>query len=59
VIGREAFGLARLAAIEKLHQRAAEVLRSDNRAESRACRQPTAQARASEPATGTAPAPRW
>ena len=36
VIGREAFGLARLAAIEKLHQRAAEVLRSDDRAESRA-----------------------
>jgi putative membrane protein len=36
VIGREAFGLARLAAIEKLHQRAIEVLRSDDRAESRA-----------------------
>src|ERR1044072_519065 len=36
VIGREAFGLARLAAIEKLHQRAIEVLRSDHRAESRA-----------------------
>jgi putative membrane protein len=36
VIGREAFGLARLAAIEKLHQRATEVLRSDDRAESRA-----------------------
>src|SRR5207245_9794463 len=35
VIGREAFGLARLAAIEKLHQRAIEVLRSDDRAESR------------------------
>ena len=36
VIGREAFGLARLAAIEKLHARAAEVLRSDDRTESRA-----------------------
>jgi putative membrane protein len=36
VIGREAFGLARLAAIEKLHQRATEALRSDDRAESRA-----------------------
>src|SRR2546430_9067833 len=36
VIGREAFGLARLAAIEKLHQRATDVLRSDDRTESRA-----------------------
>jgi putative membrane protein len=36
VIAREAFGLARLAAIEKLHQRAAAVLLSDDRAESRA-----------------------
>jgi putative membrane protein len=36
VIGREAFGLARLATIEKLHQRAAAVLASDDRAESRA-----------------------
>ena len=36
VIAREAFGLARLAAIEKLHLRAAEVLRSDDRAASRA-----------------------
>ncbi|WGR70382.1 MULTISPECIES: TIGR01620 family protein [unclassified Bradyrhizobium] len=36
VIGREAFGLARLAAIEKLHQRAAAVLASDDRSESRA-----------------------
>ena len=35
VIGREIFGLARLAAIEKLHQRAIEVLRSDDRAASR------------------------
>ncbi|KYK47905.1 hypothetical protein A1D31_28515 [Bradyrhizobium liaoningense] len=35
VIGREAFGLARLATIEKLHQRAADVLASDDRAESR------------------------
>jgi len=35
VVGREALGLARLAAIEKLHQRAAEVLLSDDRAESR------------------------
>ena len=36
VIAREAFGLARLATIEKLHLRAAEVLRSDDRAASRA-----------------------
>lgn len=36
VIGREAFGLARLATIEKLHLRAAEVLLSDDRAASRA-----------------------
>jgi putative membrane protein len=36
VIGREIFGLARLATIEKLHQRASEVLASDDRAASRA-----------------------
>ena len=36
VIGREAFGLARLGTIEKLHRRAAEVLASDDRAASRA-----------------------
>jgi putative membrane protein len=36
VVAREAFGLARLAAIEKLHLRAADVLISDDRAESRA-----------------------
>ena len=36
VIGREAFGLMRLAAIEKLHLRAADVLLSDDRASSRA-----------------------
>ena len=36
VVAREAFGLARLAAIEKLHARAAEVLASDDRGESRA-----------------------
>lgn len=36
VIAREAFGLARLAAIEKLHLRAAEVLLSDDRGASRA-----------------------
>jgi putative membrane protein len=36
VVGREAFGLARLATIEKLHQRAAAVLASDDRKESRA-----------------------
>jgi putative membrane protein len=36
VIGREAFGLMRLAAIEKLHLRAAAVLLSDDRATSRA-----------------------
>ena len=35
VIAREAFGLARLATIEKLHRRAAEVLLSDDRAASR------------------------
>src|SRR5947209_978610 len=35
VIAREAFGLARLAAIEQLHLRAAEVLASDDRAASR------------------------
>src|SRR5665213_3264021 len=35
VIGREAFGLARLATIEKLHLRAAEVLLTDDRAASR------------------------
>jgi putative membrane protein len=35
VVAREAFGLARLAAIEKLHARAAAVLASDDRAESR------------------------
>jgi putative membrane protein len=36
VIAREAFGLARLATIEKLHLRAADVLVSDDRAASRA-----------------------
>jgi len=35
VIGREAFGLARLGTIENLHRRAAEVLASDDRAASR------------------------
>jgi putative membrane protein len=35
VVAREAFGLARLATIEKLHLRAATVLLSDDRAESR------------------------
>ena len=35
VVAREAFGLARLATIEKLHARAAAVLLSDDRAESR------------------------
>ncbi|NPU69584.1 TIGR01620 family protein [Bradyrhizobium sp. 83012] len=35
VIGRETYGLVRLATIEKLHQRAAAVLLSDDRAESR------------------------
>ena len=35
IIAREALGLARLATIEKLHLRAAEVLLSDDRAESR------------------------
>jgi putative membrane protein len=36
VVAREAFGLARLATIEKLHLRAAAVLASDDRTESRA-----------------------
>jgi putative membrane protein len=36
VVTREAFGLTRLATIEKLHLRAAEVLASDDRTESRA-----------------------
>jgi putative membrane protein len=36
VVGHEAFGLARLATIETLHRRAAEVLASDDRAASRA-----------------------
>ncbi len=36
VVAREAFGLARLATIEKLHLRAAAVLLSDDRSESRA-----------------------
>jgi len=36
VLAREAFGLARLATIEKLHLRAAAVLLSDDRTESRA-----------------------
>jgi putative membrane protein len=36
VVAREAFGLARLAAIEKMHLRAASALLSDDRAESRA-----------------------
>ena len=36
MIAREALGLARLATIEKLHLRAADVLLSDDRAESRA-----------------------
>jgi putative membrane protein len=36
VVAREALGLARLATIEKLHARAAEVLLSDDRAASRA-----------------------
>ncbi len=36
VVAREALGLARLAAIEKLHSRAAAVLLSDDRTESRA-----------------------
>ncbi|WP_159012516.1 TIGR01620 family protein [Bradyrhizobium sp. S69] len=35
VIAREAFGLARLATIEKMHLRATDVLRSDDRAASR------------------------
>src|SRR3979411_2803642 len=35
VVGREAFGLIRLATIEKLHARAATVLASDDRRESR------------------------
>ncbi|RJF70566.1 YcjF family protein [Rhodopseudomonas palustris] len=36
IIGREAFGLIRLARIEQLHSRAARVLETDNRAEAQA-----------------------
>lgn len=36
IIGREAFGLARLATIEKLHTRASAVIASDDRAEANA-----------------------
>ena len=36
IVGREAFGLIRLARIEQLHARAARVLETDNRAEARA-----------------------
>ncbi|MCG6206351.1 YcjF family protein [Rhodopseudomonas sp. HC1] len=36
IIGREAFGLIRLARIEQLHTRAARVLETDNRAEAQA-----------------------
>ncbi|ABE40924.1 TIGR01620 family protein [Rhodopseudomonas palustris] len=36
IVGREAFGLIRLARIEQLHARAAKVLETDNRAEARA-----------------------
>ena len=39
IVAREAFSLARLAAIEKLHRRATEALLSDDRAESRAIMQ--------------------
>jgi len=36
IVGREAFGLIRLARIEQLHARATKVLETDNRAEARA-----------------------
>ncbi|ABD08635.1 conserved hypothetical protein [Rhodopseudomonas palustris HaA2] len=36
IVGREAFGLIRLARIEQLHARAAKVLETDNRAEAQA-----------------------
>ncbi|WP_375411664.1 YcjF family protein [uncultured Bradyrhizobium sp.] len=39
IVAREAFSLARLATIEKLHRRAADALLSDDRAESRAIMQ--------------------
>ena len=55
VIAREALGLVRLAAIEKLHQRAAKSLVSDDRADEPRRRQRPARARASEPATGARP----
>ena len=56
VIGREVLGLARLAAIEKLHLRAAEVLRSDDRAASPKTSRPITIASARAAATANASA---
>ena len=58
VIAREAFGLARLATIEKLHLRATEVLLSDDRSGKPRHRAGADKARAPEPATGARRAPR-
>ena len=58
VSAREAFGLMRLAAIEKLHARAAGVLASDDRKESRAIVRGSAEDRAPESATAPVRAPR-
>ena len=50
VVAREAFGLARLAKIEKLHLRAISVLASDDRAESRSIVQDLLRLAHTEPA---------
>ena len=55
IIAREAFALARLATIEKLHLRAAEVLTNDDRAAEPHHRAGPSQDRAPEPATGPRP----
>ena len=54
VIAREAFGLARLASIEKLHPRAAEVLLSDDR-DAAAPSSTICSSSRTEPATGARP----
>ena len=55
VIAREALGLARLATIEKLHQRAASVLLSDDRTEEPGDHAGSPEDSAPEPATGARP----
>jgi putative membrane protein len=55
VVAREALGLARLAAIEKMHLRAAAALLSDNRAESRNWRAPAPRCRVMPTTSSTAP----